>query len=426
MARFEFEDGGVLQYNPSLYVTGVSFRTLDISRREELVQCAQSPTVLAGELIRNGLVNEVAVLSTCNRFEVISAGGKGRELSSFFKDTFRLDTVASNPLYQHRDRAAVEHIYKVSSSLDSLVVGETQILGQIKKAYRDAVDSGSIGRNLHHLFQSAFRVAKKVRSHTDIGSHGLSLSYIAVKLAEQIFSDLSKTTVVVLGSGEMAELAVLHLCSHGCKNIVVANRTVERAASLARRFGGMAVALEDISTVLPQADIVIGSLSIDKPLITKHGLRSRSAQRPIFMIDLGMPRNIAPDVSELDSTYLYNIDDLVSVATEHRSLRQEAAREAEIVIEYGLMQFEKWRARIAMQPDTVDLRALVEKVCREAVASHVASELVDDPATLSQTLAHSVSQKLSHELVSHLRRQTLEGDDEDERPFLIVPWKDEV
>ena len=414
-------------YEPSLHVTGVSFRTLDISGREKLVSQGESPAQIANALVSKGVVGEAAVLATCNRFEIISAGGEGGGIASFFESALELPRGVKTPLYQYRDQAAVRHLYKVSSSLDSMVVGEAQILGQVKQAYREAVDSGSVGRNLHHLFQSAFRVAKRVRSHTDVGNYGLSLSYIAVKLAEQIFSDLSKTRVVVLGSGEMAELATLHLCSHGCKNIVVANRTVERAASLARRFGGLAVALDDVHAVLAQADIVIGSLSIDRPLITRQALRHRSVQRPLFLIDLGMPRNVASDVCEMESIYLYNIDDLVAVAKEHQTLREEAAREADVVIDYGLMQFERWRSKVAREPETVDLRSLVARVCREEVASRMVTASKDNPEELVESLSYGVSQKLSHELVRLLRRHYPTGaqeDDDIESPFLIVPWQE--
>lgn len=415
-------------YEPSLHVTGVSFRTLDIAGREKLVACGDIPSKVVNELIRAGVAREAALLATCNRFEIISAGGDASGITSFFERTFNVASGVHTPLYQHQDRAAVKHLYQVSSSLDSMVVGEAQILGQVKQAYRQAVDAGSIGRNLHYLFQSAFRVAKRVRSQTDVGNYGLSLSYIAVKLAEQIFADLSKTTVVVLGSGEMAELATLHLCAHGCRNIIVANRTVERAASLARRFGGLAVALDDVQAVLGEADIVIGSLAIDKPIITKQALRYRGVQRPLFLIDLGVPRNIAEDVCQLESTYLYNIDDLVAVAKEHQTLREEAAKEASIVIDYGLLQFERWRAKVANQPDTVDLRALVERICQEEVASRLPSDILDNQEQVTHALAHGLSQKLSHELVSRLRRQTEEGlrQDEEEAPFLIVPWNEDL
>ncbi|MFO0415912.1 MAG: glutamyl-tRNA reductase, partial [Pseudomonadota bacterium] len=237
-------------YEPNLLVTGVSFRTLSIEWRERLAQRAPQPESIADALIKRGLAKEAAVLSTCNRFEIVSVGGDGGGIKAFFESLLELPPEITDILYQYRDATAVRHLYRVSSSLDSMVLGEAQILGQVKRAYQQAVRGGSVGAHLHHLFQSAFHVAKRVRAHTDIAAHGVSLSYVAVRLAQQIFSDLANTSVVVIGSGEMAELAALHLCTHGCRKIVVANRTLERAAQLAERFGGLAVSLEDIDRVL--------------------------------------------------------------------------------------------------------------------------------------------------------------------------------
>jgi glutamyl-tRNA reductase len=307
--------------------------------------------------------------------------------------------------------------------LDSMVLGEAQILGQVKRAYQQAVQLGSVGSHLHHLFQSAFHVAKKVRSHTEVSSHGVSLSYVAVRLAQQIFADLSQVSVVVIGSGEMAELAVLHLCSHGCNKIVVANRTLERAAALAERFGGLAVSLGDLDRVLDTADIVIGSISIDRPVVTTSGLTARRAGRPLFLIDLGVPRNFAPDLAKIDDVYLYNIDDLAAVAAENRALREAAAKDAEIVIEYGLMQFERWRKKIAVQPELVDLRLAVERICGEIVAEGLAGKLAGTEKQLAAQIAYAISQKISHELTEVFERQRgIESlGDAETAPFVLVP-----
>jgi len=411
-------------YEPSLLVTGVSFRTLPIEWREKLTQSAPQPEVIAEALVRQGLVTEAAVLSTCNRFEIVSVGGDGGGIKAFFESLLGASHSMGGALYQYRDATAVRHLYRVSSSLDSMVLGEAQILGQVKRAYQQAVQRGSIGSHLHHLFQSAFHVAKKVRAHTDVASHGVSLSYVAVKLAQQIFADLSKVSVVVIGSGEMAELAVLHLCSHGCSKIVVANRTLERAAALAERFGGLAVSLSDLDRVLDSADIVIGSISIDHPVVTASSSVSRRGGRPLFLIDLGVPRNFASDMAQVDDVYLYNIDDLAAVAEENRALREAAAKDAEIVIEYGLMQFERWRKKIALQPELVDLRLAVEQICSKGVSEGLGDLLADVGSDVADRIARIISQKISHELTEVFERQRgiSAPSDAEAAPFVLVPF----
>jgi glutamyl-tRNA reductase len=410
-------------YDPSVLVTGVSYRTLNVEWREKLARIAPQPERLAHTLVTQGVVTEAAVLSTCNRFEIVSVGGDGGGIKAFFESLLGSSRVTKEALYQYRDATAVRHLYRVSSSLDSMVLGEAQILGQVKRAYQQAIAQGSVGSHLHHLFQSAFHVAKKVRSHTDISSHGVSLSYVAVRLAQQIFADLSKVSVVVVGSGEMAELAVLHLCSHGCSTVVVANRTLERAAALAERFGGLAVSLSDLDRVIDHADIVIGSLSIDRPIVTTSAVSARRRGRPLFLIDLGVPRNFAADLASVDDVYLYNIDDLAAVAAENRALREAAAKDAEIVIDYGLMQFERWQKKIALQPEIVDLRLAVERICAQGIAEGLAGNLVDSDSQLTAQVARSISQKISHELTSLVERQMGIGrpNDTEEAPFVLVP-----
>lgn len=408
-------------YEPAVIVTGVSFRTLDVAGREVLARKAPEPEKLAQRLVQEGLACEAAVISTCNRFEIVSVGGEGGGIRAFFSSLLEAHASNEEVLYQLHDQRAVRHIYRVSSSLDSMVLGEAQILGQVKQAYRRAVEAGSVGSHLHHLFQSAFNVAKRVRAHTDISQHGVSVSYVAVRLAQQIFSDLSKTSVLIIGSGEMAELAALHLCSHGCSRIVVANRTVERAAELAERFGGAAVALGDVDRVIDQADIVIGSIAIDRPILSAASLRSRGRDKPLFLIDLGLPRNFAPEITERDSVYLYNIDDLAGIASENRALREAAAKEAELVIEYGLLQFERWRTKLASRPEIVDLRAKVEAICAAEVARHLgrAANGVDLEV---EKLSHAISQKLAHELTTLVERQAeVHGDEDGRPPFLVLP-----
>jgi glutamyl-tRNA reductase len=402
-------------------VTGVSFRTLDVAGRELLAQKASQPAALGASLFRDGVAREVAVISTCNRFEVVSAGGDAALMREALRKYFGSSLFTDSVVYQHCDEAAVRHVYRVASSLDSMVLGEAQILGQVKQAYRDAIAAESVGTQLHHLFQSAFHVAKRVRSHTDVSQHGVSVSYVAVRLAQQIFSDLSKTSVLVVGSGEMAELSALHLCSQGCGKIIVANRTLERAADLAARFGGSAISLGDIDRVLDEVDIVIGSISIDRPIIGRSLIASRKRERPLFLIDLGLPRNFAPELDELDEVYLYNIDDLAVIAQENKALREVAAQEAELVIDHGLLQFERWRTRLLAKPELLDVRAKVQAICLAELMEVMAGASAESREEAARQAAYSISQKVAHELTEVLERQKgVSQDDDGFYPYLIV------
>jgi len=419
-SKFGFLNRTVGPYEPQVVLTGVSYKTLNVDGREYLARTVPEPELLAERMIKEGLAKEAAVISTCNRFEIMSVGGEGGGIRRFFESLIGAAHKPHEALYQYVDDSAVRHLYRVSSSLDSMIVGEAQILGQVKKAYQRAIEVGCVGPHLHHLFQSAFNVAKKVRSHTDIAQHGVSVSYVAVRLAEQIFSDLKNTTVLILGSGEMAELAALHLCARGCRKIIVANRTVEKAADLAERFGGVAVSLGDVDNVLDQADIVIGSITIDKPILNRGALLARKNDRPLFLIDLGVPRNFAADLAELDSVYLYNIDDLAGIADENKALREAAAHEAELIIEYGLVQFERWRAKRSTQSDVLDLRARVQEICSHEIADFLGSAVIDKEEAM-EILAHGISQKIAHELTRIMEQRAQDSDAA--VPLIIVPQK---
>jgi glutamyl-tRNA reductase len=413
-------------YDVPLSVTGVSFRTLDVAGRELVAQRAAQPGELAQKIVGEGVAHEAVVISTCNRFEVVAAGANAAELRAFLTGLFGAGALPAEAIYQHIDQDAVRHLYRVASSLDSMVVGEAQILGQVKQAYKDAVRRDSVGTHLHHLFQSGFHVAKRVRAHTDISQHGVSVSYVAVRLAQQIFSDLSDTSVLIIGSGEMAELSVLHLRAQGCTRITVANRTLERATDLAERFGGSAISLSDIDKVIDEVDIAIGSISIDKPILGRALLTTRKVERPLFLIDLGVPRNFTPDLAELDGVYLYNIDDLATIAQENKALREAAAQEADLVISHGLLQFERWRSRLSMKPELLDLRAKVQAICLEEVAQMMTDITSSNQGEVAARMAHSVSQKISHELTRLLERQSGIAVDEDGLyPFLIVSKREE-
>jgi glutamyl-tRNA reductase len=386
-------------YPATINLIGVSHKTLPVADRERFVRAigTGSPRETLRSFAKRAGIHEGAVLSTCNRFEVISIGeDREQEILSCMRETIpTLDT--DKGVYRLKNREAARHLFQVSSSMDSLALGEVQILGQVKDAYQASVAEGLAGRYVHSLFQFAFKLAKRVRSNTAISDRGISISYIAVQLAKQIFEDLSSTRVLVIGSGKMAELTAIHLKGHGCTEITVANRTVERAVELASQLGGSAISLNEIGSVLASVDMVIGSIFTDVPILTSAHVKGR--KKPLFLIDLGVPRNFSPALSEKDDVYLYNIDDLSSIADENRAVRIEASKDAEIIIEYGVARFESWLRRAMAAPEIVSLRGRIHDACHQEVLAALKGKLAQhEIETVTRELSHALSGKVAHEV----------------------------
>jgi len=384
---------------PDIHLMGVNHKTLSVMEREALARVEKNRTDLLGDLRRGCEMGEVSLLSTCNRFEVLYVGNNAAsEVINILQATLDVP-ISSSSFYRYRNEEAYRHLFNVASSLDSMVVGEAQILGQVREAYRKSVALGYAGRYLHQLYQQALRIAKKVRTHTKIAERGVSISSIAVRLAQQIFGELSDRTVLIVGSGKMAELAALHLKTNGCENIIVANRTQERAVELAEQIGGKSISLSEIAVHLSQVDVVIGSIAIDRPLIEISSLVKTKRAKPIFLIDLGVPRNFSPSLAKVDDVYLYNIDDLAVLAEENKALRDDAAKDAELIVEYGVFQFSRWLKKVAADPDVIDFRKKVESVCdfelRRVLEKTVEPDRVSE---ILPELSHRISQKLSHEV----------------------------
>src|SRR5262249_15982201 len=262
--------------------------------------------------------DEGMVLSTCNRVEVVTSTKQAADLRGFLGRYFGLDAAALNGhIYEFQQREAVRHVFRVAASLDSMVVGEPQILGQVKEAYAVARGMGAIHSSLEALLSRAFAVAKRVRSETAIGSSSVSIASVAVQLAEKIFGSLEGKTVFLIGAGKMAELAARHLIAHGAGKIIVSNRTYERAVDLAESFGGVAVPFERLQSTAEHADIVLTSTGATEPLFRRQqadALRHARRNRPMFFIDIAVPRNVAPEVNNLEGMFVYDVDDLQSVA----------------------------------------------------------------------------------------------------------------
>ena len=400
----------------TLLTLGINHKTAPVEIREKVAFAAENLARALKELISQEAVNEAAILSTCNRTELYcSLNSTDRDVLinwiSQFHDV-KHDDLAPY-VYTYANNEAVQHILRVASGLDSLVMGEPQILGQIKDAYAHATDAGAIGQQLNRLFQHTFSVAKEVRTNTAIGSNPVSVAFAAVSLAKQIFSNLSEHTALLIGAGETIELVARHLKEQGIRKMIVANRTVERAQVLASQFDGEAIPLAEMPDRLVDADIVISSTASQLPILGKGAVESALKQRkhkPIFMVDIAVPRDIEPEVNKLRDVYLYTVDDLHEVIEENRKSRQAAAEEAEEIIENQVEHFMGWLRSL----DSVDIirsfRTQAE-LKRDACVKQAERQLAagKEPQEVMKELARSLTNKLIHEPSAQMNQAAFEG-----------------
>ena len=390
-------------------ILGINHRTAPVALREK-VAFSEERLVGALRALRQARgISEVVILSTCNRTEVYWSGSAtGAELSEWLDQHHGggLDLAAS--LYVHQEQHAVTHAFSVASGLDSMVLGEAQILGQLKDAYRVAQEAGSTGPALNKLFQAAFSAAKRVRTETRIGANAVSLASATVSLARRVYSDLGAQTALMVGAGEMIALTARHLASAGVKRMVIANRSPERAQALAAEVKAHAVGLADLDAELAQADIVVSCTASPTPLITKSAaaaaVRARR-RRPIFMVDLAVPRDIKPAVAELEDVYLFSIDDLQQLVDENRQQREVAASGARRLVEEEVSRFlsearahDAGPAIRAMRAQAEAIRQqTVEQARRMLAAGRSGEEVVDFLAnTLTNRLLHAPTQAVRH------------------------------
>lgn len=330
----------------SLVALGINHKTASVSLREQI---AFSPDQMVDALQQLKALHphgEAVVLSTCNRTEIYCHHVSKEQLGQWLQKFHQVDASALHAsTYTHEGVEAVSHLMRVSCGLDSLVLGEPQILGQIKQAYSTAKAAGAIGQVLDKLFQRTFSVAKKVRTETDIGANAVSVAFAAVSLAKQIFGDFSQTNVLLIGAGETVELVSKHLTDAGVCQITVANRTLANAQAMADAFGGQAITLAQIPHHLPQADVVISSTASTLPILGKGMVEEATATRrhqPMLLVDIAVPRDIEAQVGELDDVYLYTVDDLQGIVEQNMASRRAAADEAEIIAKDQAHQFMAW------------------------------------------------------------------------------------
>ena len=333
----------------SVIALGLNHATapLDLRGRFSFATDRLAPTLLEfRERLMRG--SEVAIVSTCNRTELY-LGAETGAVQPAFDWLAGIGGVSSDALrahtYVHQDGAAARHAFRVACGLDSMVLGEPQILGQMKQAVREAETAGTLGRTLHQVFQRSFAVAKEVRTSTDIGAHSISMAAAAVRIASQLFEDLRQTKVLFVGAGEMIELVATHFAARGPRGLAVANRTLERGQRLAARFGAEALRLADLPVRLAEFDIVISCTASSLPIIglgaVERALKARK-HRPMFMVDLAVPRDVEPEVAGLSDVYLYTVDDLSTLVRTAGEKRQAAVAQAEAIIETGVQSFEHW------------------------------------------------------------------------------------
>ena len=319
------------------FVAGLSFKTAPVDLREQVAVAPSKLHCTACKLKVNGALNEVVLLSTCNRVEVYGVTGGGRrQIDSLLNTLAANKRDVSSHVYVHENEQAVEHLFSVASGLDSMVLGETEITGQVKSAYQKAHEIGLTGRVTNCLFQKALQTAKEIRTRTLVQRGATSVGSVAVQLAEKIFgTKLAEKTVMIIGAGKMGEACVKHLAKKGAKTVIVANRSIERAEELAKEFCGRAVRLDDSKNALIEADIIVSSTGCPHYVLSRHDVEeamAHRANRPLFLIDIAVPRDIDPAICALENVFLYNIDDLQEIVRENARLREQELANCQAII----------------------------------------------------------------------------------------------
>src|SRR5438067_10261745 len=384
----------------SLYALGLNHQTAPLAVRERVVFHVERLSEALAELKR-GLARGAAILSTCNRTELYVAGDEPEAAAQWLARYHRFEPDGLSPyLYTLPREQAVRHVFRVASGLDSMVLGEPQILGQLKEAARAAESAGTLGTLLHKLFQRSFAVAKEVRSTTQLGAASVSMAAAAVRLAGRIFPSLKGQHVLRTGAGEMIELCATHFAAQGPARMTVANRTLERAEKLARRFGARSMELKSLPAELHEYDIVVSCTASSLPILGKglveRALRARR-RRPIFMVDLAVPRDIEPEAAELDDVFLYTVDDLAQIVSANVDSRRSAVAQAEAIIDTQVGQFMHWMQVRESVPLIRALRGRADEARREELERALRLlARADEPAKLLEALSHGLVNKLMH------------------------------
>ncbi len=385
----------------TLLVVGISHHNAPLDVRERLAFPAdRQPEALADLASRPG-VAEAVLVSTCNRTEIYCRGDDPATLSAWLEgEASKAGVTVREHLYAHTEEAAVRHAFRVAAGLDSMVLGEPQILGQVKQSVRTAENIGTLGQTLNRLFQRTFSVAKQVRTETALGAHSISMAAAALKLAQNVFGDLSRTKVLFIGVGEMVELAATYFVAQRPQTVVVANRTLARGEEFAERFAGTAIALAEVPSRIAEFDIVVTGTASTLPILGKglieSALRARK-RRPMFIVDFAVPRDVEVEVASLDDVFLYTIDDLGEIVQQGAESRRSAVAEAEAIVERQVQLFREWQGARAAVPAIVELRRRADEYRDiELARARVRLARGDDPAAVLEALAKGLANKFLH------------------------------
>jgi glutamyl-tRNA reductase len=395
----------------TVWALGLNHNTapLDLRGRFAFALEQLGPTLSALRLAMASDNSEVAILSTCNRTEIYGVGEHG-QMQQTLAWLAASGGVSAESLQKHtyalRETEATRHAFRVASGLDSMVLGEPQILGQMKDAVRAASDAGALGTTLNQLFQRSFSVAKEVRTSTEIGAHSISMAAASVRLASQLFEDLAQTKVLFVGAGEMIELCATHFAAKSPKSITIANRTLERGEKLATQFSAEVMRLADLPSRLHEFDVVVSCTASSLPLIglgaVERALKQRK-HRPMFMVDLAVPRDIEPEVKSLQDVYLYTVDDLSDVVQTAQANRQAAVAQAEAIIDAGVQSFEHWLEQRSHVPLIQQLNSQADE-WRQAELARARKQLAkgDDVEQVLDALSRGLTQKMLHGAMAEL------------------------
>jgi len=401
-----------------IILVGINHKTAPLSVREKLLAGCQEQPNLFGDLLSRAGIQEVLYLATCNRVELLAATDGDLKstmdaLKSILQGYGELTDEETACLYGYHEEDAIRHLFRVTASLDSLVMGETQILGQVKDAYRRALAQNATGIMLNRLMHRAFRTAKRVRTETGIAANPVSVSFAAVELAKKIFGSLAGKKIMVIGAGEMAELTCTHLIANGAEEFVVANRSGVQGTALAEKFHGRAVGLEALAEELRAADIVISSTGAPSFIVTSdmiHRCLRRRKNRLLFLIDIAVPRDIDPVVNGMENVYLYNIDDLQDIVDDNIKSRRREALRAEQIIEEEVTQYANWLKELQAVPTIVSLRSKAEGIVKtemEKAASWIA-KLENGDREKVEVLVQGIVNKILHAPVAVMKEESAE------------------
>ena len=406
----------------NLIIVGLSHKTAPVEIREKLSFPSQTIGEPLNRLCTSYGINEGVIISTCNRVEIFAVTQdieKGlRQVKRFISDYHNIPMEGLDEhLYTYTSEDAARHIFRVASGLDSMVLGEPQIFGQVKDAYGYALQHRTAGVIINKLFHKAFSVAKRIRTETKIGSSAVSISYAAVELAKKIFGTLEGKSVMLIGAGEMAELAAKHLLSNGVQEIIVANRTYERAIEMAKGFNGTPIMFREFPHYLKRVDIVIASTAAPKYIIRPEQIDEvikERKNRSMFFIDISVPRNVDPLINNIDNIYLYNVDDLQGVVEANMKERAKEARAAEVIIDEEIENFYKWVKSLDVVPTIVALKKKIEDIRKGEVEKALSglNGLQEKDIQVIDAMTKAIVNKIVHDPVTHLKKEAnkVEGD----------------